>query len=100
MTKILDTKAGQFSIVDGFIITASKIATEQLLSKVSFIGNGTYRSGTIKLVGALAGSMFSKNKYVNMISTGLLLDGTEDILVNLKNKSPLGGNPATSGVVL
>lgn len=85
MTKLLDEKIGNFSIVDGFLITASKIGTEEVLSRVPFVGNGTYKSGLMKVGGALLGSMTSKNKYVQYLSTGLLLDGAEDILANVKN---------------
>jgi hypothetical protein len=84
MVQMLDKKIGEFSILDGFIITASKIATEELLSKVSFIGNGTYKSGAIKVIGAILGSMTTRNKYVQYASSGLLIDGAEDILANLK----------------
>ena len=35
MSNVLDKKVGEFSLLDGFVITASKIATEELLSKVS-----------------------------------------------------------------
>jgi len=93
MDKVLDKKVGEFSLLDGFIITASKIATEELLSKVSFVGNGTYKSGTIKVIGAVVGSMTSKNKYVQYASSGLLIDGAEDILANLKG---MVGTPKAS----
>lgn len=85
MVQLLDKKIGEFSIVDGFLITASKIGTEEVLSRVPFVGNGTYKSGLMKVGGALLGSMTSKNKYVQYLSTGLLLDGAEDILANVKN---------------
>lgn len=99
MVKVLERKVGEFSIFDGFVITASKIATEELLGKIEFIGNGTYRSGMIKLVGAVLGSMASRNKYVQYVSSGLLIDGAEDILANVRALKQSSGN-SSSEVIL
>lgn len=84
--KVLNEKVGNLTLVDGFLITASKITSEEILSKVPYIGNGTYKSGGIKLGGALLLS-FIKNKYVSYIAQGLLIDGAEDIIANLKGLS-------------
>jgi len=100
MSNVLDKKVGEFSLLDGFIITASKIATEELLSKVSFVGNGTYKSGTIKVIGAVVGSMTSKNKYVQYASSGLLIDGAEDILANLKGHMSTNKANGSNEVIL
>jgi len=100
MTKILDSKVGDFSLMDGFLITASKIGTEEVLSRVPFVGNGTYRSGLIKVIGAVAGSMASRNKYVQFLSSGLLIDGAEDILTNLKGQSSLVNRASNQGEVV
>lgn len=97
---VLDKKVGEFSLLDGFVITASKIATEELLSKVSFVGNGTYKSGAIKVIGAVVGSMTSRNKYVQYASSGLLIDGAEDILANLKGMVSSPKSNGTNEVIL
>jgi hypothetical protein len=100
MTKILDNKVGDFTLMDGFLITASKIGTEEVLSRVPFVGNGTYKSGAIKVIGAIVGSMASRNKYVQYLSSGLLIDGAEDILSNLKNQSSLVNKASNQGEVI
>jgi hypothetical protein len=101
MSNVLDRKVGEFTLLDGFVITASKIATEEVLSKVSFVGNGTYRSGAIKVIGAVVGSMTSKNKYVQYMASGLLIDGAEDILANLKGMvSGPKSNGASNEVIM
>ena len=98
--KILDRKIGDFTLVDAFIITGSKIATEEVLSKVSFVGNGTYKSGFIKVIGAVAGSMVSKNKYIQYASSGLLIDGVEDILANVKGLAQNTQNKQSNEVIM
>jgi len=80
---ILDEKVGEFTLLDGGLIALSKISTEALLSK--WIGNGTTKSGFIKTIGAVGLSMLSKNKYLQYVSSGLLIDGVEDIAYGLKN---------------
>lgn len=94
MTKVLDRKVGEFSLLDGFIITASKLASEEVLARVPFVGNGTYRSGTMKVIGAVVASMTSRNKYVQYAASGLLIDGAEDILANLKGMRSSNSSPS------
>lgn len=95
-----DKKVGEFSLMDGFLITASKIGTEEVLSRVPFVGNGTYKSGAIKVIGAIVGSMATKNKYAQYLASGLLIDGAEDILSNLKGQVPLVNKASNQGEVI
>lgn len=89
--KVLNEKIGNLTLVDGFLITASKIGSEEVLSKVPFVGNGTYKSGAIKVGGALLLS-FIKNKYLSYIAQGLLIDGAEDIIANSKGLTEAKSN--------
>jgi len=82
----LDEKVGKLSIVDAGLITASKLTTEELLARVEFVGNGTYRSGAIKGAGAWLVSM-TQNKWLNRVATGMMIDGMEDIFVNVKQST-------------
>lgn len=81
---IANQKVGKFSLIDGAIITASKVASEELLAMVPFVGNGTLRSGAMKSIGAVVISMMSKNNYVQYVSSGLLIDGVEDMIAYAK----------------
>ena len=94
MVNVLNQKVGEFSLIDGAIITASKVTTEELLGRVAFVGNSTYRSGTIKVVGAVLTSMASKNKIVQYMASGLLIDGVEDVIANLKRG--MGNNKSST----
>jgi hypothetical protein len=80
MTDVLNTKAGEFSIVDGLIITGFKVTSDIASSRFALVGNGTFKSGIIKTVGAIGLSMVSKNKYVQYASTGVLIDACEDLI--------------------
>ena len=99
---LVNKKIGEFSLLDGFIITGSKIATEEVLAKVPFIGNGTYKSGAYKVGGAFLTSMVSKQKFVQYAASGLLIDGAEDILANIKAqfKKVNGSNGINNGEVI
>ena len=73
-------KVGEFSLVDTFIITASKIVTERALSATP-VGNGTVVSGAAKAALAFGIASLSKgSKYPKMIATGIAVDAAEDIL--------------------
>jgi len=77
---------GNVTLLDGALIGASKITTEALLSKIKYIGNGTLKSGLIKSGVALASSLVAgKFKVVKIVSTGILIDGMEDVALGLYN---------------
>ena len=96
-TDIANQKVGKFSLVDGAIITASKVASEELLSMVPFVGNGTLRSGAMKSVGAVVLSMVSNQKYVQYVSSGLLIDGVEDLIAYAKGLKFGSSNGSNDG---
>ena len=76
---IVNTKVGDFSLGEAFAIGLTKSLSEQLLSK--FIGNGTFMSGAIKIVGAWAIPKYAlKNQMGKTIGTALAVDGVEDAL--------------------
>jgi hypothetical protein len=80
--KLIESKVGEFSIGEAFAIGLSKSLTEQLLSP--YIGNGTYKSGAIKLLGAYAIPKYVlKNNVGKIVGTGLAVDGVEDIITAL-----------------
>jgi hypothetical protein len=56
------------------------------------IGNGSIKSGAIKLVGGLAAKKFLGGSLGNMLSLGFSVDGVEDILMSF-----LGGFGTTGG---
>jgi len=76
----------EFGMADLAGITVSKIASERLLAMVPFVGNGSYRSGVMKLGGAsvIYGTTRNAGKNVkrgaNWVSTGMAVDGAEDVV--------------------
>ncbi len=80
--KVINQKVGKITLLDGALIGASKMASEELLARLPMVGNGTARSGLIKVGAALAVSMGLGNKKAfQIISTGMLLDGMEDLVL-------------------
>ena len=102
-----------FSPLDAVLVAGSKIATEALLAKVGFIGNGTVKSGLIKMGMAFALTSVSKGrnnvlgKATGIIGTGLMVDGGEDLVRGLlgsklstgSSTSVVGGQNSNQGVV-
>lgn len=82
---ILEQKVGKLTLLDGAFIGASKLGTEALMSKIPFVGNGTLRSGLIKGALAVGGSMLTNNnKALQIVSTGVLIDGMEDLALSVR----------------
>ncbi|KKM90701.1 hypothetical protein LCGC14_1236060 [marine sediment metagenome] len=77
---ILDTKVGKFSILDAVIVGSSKLGTEAVLSKVPMIGNGTFKSGAVKGIGAIVMSL-TKQKQLVLSATGIGIDAVEDFIL-------------------
>lgn len=92
---LIETKVGDFSISEAFIIGLMKSVSERILTPL--IGNGTYLSGATKLVGAYALPKMVKGKYSNMMGTALAVDGVEDIIQKLL--SGFGGNSDNGGTI-
>ncbi len=84
MTNIVSAKGGDFSVGEAFGIGLSKMLAEQMLTP--FIGNGNAMSGIAKVIMAVFAPKvpFVKgvvsNKVGKAILTGVLIDGTEDLL--------------------
>lgn len=96
--KILDQKVGKLTLLDGALIGASKIATEMIFTQVPWVGNTTFKSGLIKVAGAVALSYaFGNNRWLSYISTGILLDGMEDLVYAAKVR--YFGSGSSSGAV-
>jgi len=91
MAQILTQKAGKLSIGDAFLIALTKTFTERFLS--NYVGNASFFSGGVKLVSAVLLNQYLSGKTGDIVSTALVVDGTEDIINNLL----ASGLPAVSG---
>lgn len=74
--EILKPKVQESGLVDVFAMGISKSVTEAALAPI--IGNGTVKSGIIKLVGGSV--LHGRNKYMNYVAGGLVVDGVEDVV--------------------
>jgi len=83
---VLDQKVGELTLLDGVFVTASKVGTEEVLSAVPFVGNGTYRSGAIKLGGSLLLAQ-TKQRGLSHVATGMMVDGVEDMISKFKRQT-------------
>lgn len=98
MVEILNPKIpATTGLIDFVAVGASKQLTEMILSPM--IGNATIKSGIIKMIlGGVIHSMGKGNKWINIVSGGILVDASEDIAVStvvpmLKGVMPgMGGN--------
>jgi len=81
----LGKKVGGISLADAFLIGAAKITSEQVISVIPVIGgNSTYKSGASKVVISLALNAISKKSIFKYAAMGTLIDGMEDIAINVK----------------
>lgn len=78
MSEILNPKINANSLLDVFAVGIAKSGTEMALAPV--IGNGTVQSGVIKLVAGSALHSFIPGKFPGYISSGMVIDGVEDIV--------------------
>lgn len=82
-----------YNIFDWMAVGAAKRLEE--IALIPVIGNSTYTSGGIKIAGGLvADYMRPKSGIIGKVSeyavAGLIVDGVEDIMVNLLGPNPLG----------
>lgn len=104
MTKdnILDQKVGKLSLLDGALIGVSKLGSEEVMSRVPFVGNGTVRSGLVKTGTAVVGAMVAGQlkggveKASKIFLSGMLIDGMEDLFLVAK-KQILGSPQNATG---
>lgn len=87
---VLEKKVAGFGLMDLGIIAVSKLGGEMILT--NFVGNGTLKSGVIKL--ALAGIATKVNKNVAM---GVALDGAEDVVIGTGVKQMVMGQREDNG---
>lgn len=80
MPEILGAKAGKLSYMDALLIAGTKIVSERLLATV--VGNGSLVSGATKMIGAGFVDKFVSNKYGSIITTALVVDGAEDVVLS------------------
>ena len=103
-----DVKGTDFSPVEAGMIAVAKVVSESFLAKVPFVGNGTLKSGLIKMVGAgVVGGTLGKNMIGKAVATGMMVDGGEDIVRGVlggslglgatAQDSEVGGNTANQG---
>jgi len=85
LLKTLNPEVGKkISLLDSVMIAGLKIFSEQALSKIPMVGNGTIRSGVIKAVSGVAlTSLAPKSgaigKGASLEATALMVDAGEDI---------------------
>lgn len=97
MVKLLGKKvsAGGMDYLDLLAAGLAKYATERALSPI--IGNGTIKSGGIKLVGGMGlKAVAGTGPIQNPISLALAIDGMEDILTAVIGGSGIGGGTGDS----
>lgn len=76
MANILKPKVQASGLMDAFEMGLLKTFSERTLTPV--VGNGTFTSGAVKLIGGGVLSGFSKNKHVGLLSSAMVIDGVED----------------------
>lgn len=84
MPKILGATAGQISLGDGLMIAGAKVVLEKALAMI--VGNGSVLSGATKIGGAFAVQKLVGGKFSDIVSTALMVDGTEDIVTSFLPK--------------
>lgn len=75
---------GGVTLWDAGFITAFKLGVEEFGLRVPFVGDGTLRSGGLKLAGSFVTNMLSKNKYAQYAAAGMMIDGVEDIFTAIR----------------
>ena len=91
VVKTMTPKVQASGFIDVLAIGLSKKVTETLLTGI--IGNGTIKSGAVKI--GLGAVTYSKmGKMGNIVSSGLAIDGAEDVITALMPS--VAGNEATA----
>ena len=95
VSEVADTKIGNLTLLDGFIIGSAKLASEALMPRIPFVGRfmagSTVQGGLIKIaVAAGAQSLVPRNSSMGMYArsalTGVLIDGMEDIVLGVRRQ--------------
>lgn len=88
---ITSKEIGGMTLWDSLGIVASKITIEEITG-LTPIGNGNLKSGLVKTIGALALGLSVRKKPAQLIAGGALVDGLEDIFVEIKRSMNIGRN--------
>lgn len=95
---LIESKVGEFSIGEAFVIGLTKSLAEKVLTPV--IGNGTLMSGSIKLAGAWGIPKYVlKGQTGKVIGTALAVDGVEDIVTWLFASLSNGSSENNTNVI-
>jgi hypothetical protein len=92
-----EIKGTPFNFAEALAVGFAKVGTESLLARTP-VGNGTFMSGVIKIVGAGAIGTFAPSTKVmginvrDAVATGMLTDGVEDIALNVMKMLGLVSN--------
>ena len=97
MAELLNKQVGELTLIDGAVVALSKVTSEQLLARIPFVGNGTFRSGIMKIIAAIGLHTFIKNKYAKLVATGILVDGMEDLVLAAKRRWFGGADSGNGG---
>lgn len=76
MATVLKPKVQATGLIDTFEMAVFKTVSERLLTPV--VGNGSLISGAAKIIGGGVLTGVSKNKHVNLLASGIVIDGVED----------------------
>lgn len=92
MANILNPKVQASGLMDVALMGISKSVGERALAPV--IGNGTVTSGAMKLVAG--GLLQGKGKMGNIVGSGFVIDGVEDIVNSFMGGMGGGGSAAAA----
>jgi hypothetical protein len=93
-----------FTLLEAFSVGLVKVVSEKALSRVQFVGNGTFRSGTIKGLLAMGAFALSRKRSGmlgsagKVASTALAVDAVEDVLSAAMAKWGRNGSSASAAV--
>lgn len=93
MVDLIPKNAGEFKsggIGDALLIGGIKAIEERAL--IGVIGNGTLKSGAIKLVGGAAISAMLKGKSGQLVGSAFAIDAVEDIVNGLIGTASAGSS--------
>lgn len=87
----LKPKVQASGLIDLALLGVAKSVSEKLLTP--YIGNGTVKSGAIKLVGGGLITSFLGGKAGNTIGGALFIDGMEDAITQIMGNKINGDSP-------
>lgn len=76
----------KFSFMEQLAVGGTKMLSERALAKVPFVGNGTFRSGAIKMGAAYGAYKLVPGSVGSVVSTALSVDAVEDLVTAAWNR--------------